>query len=334
MEKAERTFVRGVYSESYGLDHIRQAQLAAPRVRDESVVVDDGSVGHSGTAEERASSKGRGWWRIGPGDDQFLTQTLQIHFVELAPRSRANGHGHQNEACFYILDGRGFEMHDGIRYDWKQDDLVFVHPDSFHQHNNPYDESALCLVMKAKSTWMFMGLIQQGRPGPIDRPDEFGEREEWGRIWTPGSVDRKKVVSVEDTTWENTPLGRVRTVNSIAQNNHRQWSVDVYELDIPAAGRSGKYWKMADEVMYIKSGSGYSLHWEVQAEIAEKYYARIALEPKRYDFNKGDTLYIPQNTIAQHFASDGTPLRMISSQNRLFKHLGYDAVHYFEPASA
>jgi hypothetical protein len=86
--------------------------------------------------------------------------------------------------------------------------------------------------------------------------------------------------------------------------------------------------------MYIKSGSGYSLHWEVQAEIAEKYYARVALEPKRYDFNKGDTLYIPQNTIAQHFASDGTPLRMISSQNRLFKHLGYDAVHYFEPASA
>ena len=90
---------------------------------------------------------------------------------------------------------------------------------------------------------------------------------------------------------------------------------------------------MADEVLYALDGDGYSLHWEVQAEIAERYYARIALEPKRYDFKKGDTLYVPQNTVAQHFAADGTPVRLLSFQNRLFKHLGYDNVKVFEPAS-
>jgi hypothetical protein len=41
-------------------------------------------------------------------------------------------------------------------------------------------------------------------------------------------------------------------------------------------------------------------------------------------------LFVPQNTVAQHFASDGTPLRMLGAQNRLFKHLGYDNTHYFE----
>ena len=90
---------------------------------------------------------------------------------------------------------------------------------------------------------------------------------------------------------------------------------------------------MADEVYYVLSGGGYALQWEVEAEIAEKYYARIAVEPKRYDIKQGDTLYVPQNHVCQFFAADGAPLRLFNAQNRVFKHLGYDAVHYFEPAS-
>ncbi|MGH6656334.1 MAG: cupin domain-containing protein [Actinocrinis sp.] len=315
-------------SETYGLNHFRREQLSSPRVRDDSVVVDTGdSAAHSGD-----SAKSRTWWRIGPGDDPFLTQTVQVHFVELPPDSANRGHGHQNEAAFYILEGKGYEIHDGQRYDWKQGDLVFVHTDSVHRHYNPYDERAVCLVMKAKSIWMFMGLIQQGRAAEIDRPDEFGPREDWSRIWTPGVLDRKKVVTAEDGAWETTALGRVRVMNSAAQTDHRQFSVDVYEAKVPAGSRTGRYWKMADEILYVLDGEGYSLHWEVEAEIADKYYARVAKEPTRHEFKKGDTLYIPQNTIAQHFAADGTPLHFISVQNRVFKHLGYDTVHYFEDA--
>ena len=80
MSKKQRVFVRGLSSETYDLDHVRQEQLAMERVRDDSIIVDDGSVAHSGT-----SSKSKVWWRIGPGDDEFLTQTLQVHFVELPP---------------------------------------------------------------------------------------------------------------------------------------------------------------------------------------------------------------------------------------------------------
>jgi quercetin dioxygenase-like cupin family protein len=324
-----RVFVRGITSETYGLNHFRHEQLAASRVRDDSVVVDTGdNAAHSGD-----SAKSRTWWRVGPGDDPFLTQTLQVHFVELPAESSNNGHGHQNEAAFYILEGAGYEIHDDQRYDWKQGDLVFVHTDSVHRHFNPYGEKAVALVLKAKCTWMFMGLIQQGRSGPIARSEDFGEREDWSRIWTPGVADRKKVITASDGAWETTPMGHVRVMNSADQTDHRQFSVDVYEMTIQAAGSSGKYWKMADEIVYVLDGEGYSLHWEVEAEIAEKYYARIAKEPTRHDFKKGDTLYIPQNTIAQHFAADGTPLHLLSVQNRVFKHLGYDKVHYFEDSS-
>lgn len=327
MSTAGRVFLRDITSETYGLGEFRRRQLAAPRVRDDSVVVDDAKVGHSGD-----SAESRTWWRVGPGDDPFLTQTLQVHFVQLPPHSSNRGHGHQNEAAFYILEGRGYEIHDGRRYDWSQGDLVLVHTDSVHRHFNPYDETATAIVMKAKSAWMYLGLIQQGRSGPVGDETRFGPREDWSRIWTPGVGERKKVVKPEHTHWEDTPLGRVRVLSSPARTDVRTFSVDVFELDIPAGSRSGRRWQMADEILYVLSGAGYSLHWEVEAEIAEKYYARIAEEPTRHEIKAGDTLYVPQNTIAQHVATDGGPLRLLSGQNRLFKHLGYDKVAFLEAA--
>lgn len=327
MAERERVFLRGLSSGTYSLRQFRELQLKAPRVRDETVVVDDGSVAHSGDSDQS-----RTWWRIGPGDDPFLTQTLQVHFVQLPPQSSNHGHGHQNEAVFYILEGRGYEIHDDQRYDWSAGDLVMVHTDSVHRHYNPYDEQATALVMKAKSAWMYLGLIQQGRSGPISDPGQFGERVDWSQLWTPGATARRKVVTPADGTWETTPLGRVRVLTSPLTTDVRTFSVDVFELEIPAGSRSGRRWQMADEVLHVLSGSGYSLHWEVQAEIAEKYHARIATEPTRHDIRAGDTLYVPQNTVAQHFAADGTPLRLLSGQNRIFKLIGYDNTVYLADA--
>jgi len=318
MASQGRVFLRGIASGNYSLQDFRARRLAAPRVRSDAVVVDDAQVGHSGD-----SDRSRTWWRIGPGDEPFLTQSLQVHFVALPPRSSNHGHGHQNEAAFYILEGRGYEVHDGLRYDWTTGDLVLVHADSVHRHFNPYDEPATALVFKAKSLWMYLGLLQQGRSAPVADPEKFGERVEWGQIWTPGVVERKKVVSQADTEWVETGLGRVRVLSSPERDDVRTFSVDTFELAIPSGGRSGRRWQMADEVLYVLDGSGYSLHWEVQAEIAEKYHARIALNPTRHEITKGDTLYVPHNTIAQHFAADGTALRLLSGQNRAFKLLGY-----------
>lgn len=325
MAESGRVFLRGMTSETYGLGEFRRQQLAAPRVRDDSIVVDDGKVGHSGD-----SAQSRTWWRVGPGDDLFLTQTLQVHFVELPPSSSNHGHGHQNEAAFYILEGAGYEIHDDQRYDWSQGDLVLVHTDSVHRHFNPYGQRAVALVMKAKCAWMYLGLIQQGRSGPIPDETSYGPRTDWSQLWTDGVEQRKKVVKPEHTLWEDTPLGRVRVLSSPERTDVRTFSVDVFELEIPAGNRSGRRWQMADEVLYVISGSGYSLHWQVEAEIAERYYARIAEEPTRHEIKPGDTLYVPQNTVAQHFAHPGEPLLLLSGQNRLFKLLGYDKTVYLE----
>jgi quercetin dioxygenase-like cupin family protein len=263
-----------------------------------------------------------------------LTQNIQVHFVELPPGKSNHGHGHQNEACFYVLEGRGYEIHDDQRYDWAKDDLVVVHNDSVHRHFNASDtERALTLVVKAKSSYMFLGLIQQGRSGPVADEARWGPRREWPELWSPGVGKRKKVVKPADTTWESTRDGRVRVICSQERDDVRVFSVDLYEQEIRPGGRSAQHWHMADEVLYVLSGSGYSLHWEVEAEIAERYYARVATEPTQHDFTAGDIVYVPQNTVHQHFnASDDEPLRLLSAQNRLIKLLGYDNVVYLEDA--
>jgi quercetin dioxygenase-like cupin family protein len=327
MGKKSRVFLRGMSSEQYGLKEFREAQLAAPRVRNDDFVADDAAVGHSGDSEDS-----RTWWRIGPGDEPFLTQNLQVHFVEIPPGKANHGHGHQNEAVFYILQGKGYEIHDDVKYPWEAGDLAIVHVDSVHRHFNDGDETAKCLVIKAKSTWMYFNLIQQGRSGPIDNEDQFGPREDWTRIWSPGLADKKKVVKPSDTVWETTREGNVRVLCSKDTPDVRVVSVDVYEQEITPWSRSAKHLHMADEVAYILSGTGESLQWEVEAEIAERYYARVAKEPTTWEFKADDTVYVPQNHVHQYVNTGDEPLRILVAQNRLIKFLGYDTVVYFEDA--
>jgi quercetin dioxygenase-like cupin family protein len=319
-----RTFLRGLTSEQYGLSEQRRRQRAAPRVRRAGTVTDDASVGHSGDSDVGLS---RTWWMLGPGDEPFLTQTLQVHFVELKPGGSNHGHGHQNEANFYILEGKGYEIHDGKRYDWEKDDFVIVHTDSVHRHfNASKTERALALVIKAKATWMALGLIQQGRSKPLDDPGSYQEPREWSGLWTPGDAEKKKVVKKADTSWENTRDGRVRIISSPQRTDVRTHSVDLYEQEV--ASKSARHWHMADEVVYVISGSGESVHWDVEAEIGDRYQARVAKEPSRWKFGPGDLVYVPQNTVHQHVNTGHEMLRVLIAQNRLFKLLGYDAVVY------
>lgn len=106
-----------------------------------------------------------------------LTQTLHVHLEEYAPGGRTQKHGHVNEAAFYILDGTGYEIHDGIRYDWDAGDVAIVHNNCVHQHFNKDPlKPARALVIKPKPMMMFMNLLfqQQVIPRPTE-PTEGGK---------------------------------------------------------------------------------------------------------------------------------------------------------------
>jgi quercetin dioxygenase-like cupin family protein len=91
-----------------------------------------------------------------------LGQTLHIHLEEYAPGGHSQKHGHVNEAVFYILDGEGAEVHDGIRYEWEAGDVAIVHNNCVHQHfNRSPDKPARALVLKTKPMFVFMNMLFQ-----------------------------------------------------------------------------------------------------------------------------------------------------------------------------
>jgi quercetin dioxygenase-like cupin family protein len=188
--------------------------------------------------------------------------------------------------------------------------------------------------MKAKPLWIFLGLHQQGPLGTSPSPDDdrWGPPVEWPIVRDPADVRLKKVIKPNDTPWQTTPHGRVRLLAD-ASVPLRVKAIDVHLQEIAPAGRSGKQWQVADEIFYVLEGRGYDLHWEVDVDITDKYYARIAKTPSRWEWQAGDMVYIPHNTIHQHFNADpAQPARLISGTNRIYKQIGYARVEQLENA--
>jgi uncharacterized RmlC-like cupin family protein len=54
---------------------------------------------------------------------------------------------------------------------------------------------------------------------------------------------------------------------------------------------------------------------------------------KRYEWEAGDVIYIPPNTIHQHFNADpDRPARLISAINRVYKNSGLNDLEQIEDA--
>ena len=80
-------------------------------------------------------------------------------------------------------------------------------------------------------------------------------------------------------------------------------------------------------------GRGYDLHQDCEVEITDTYHWTPQAEIKRYEWEAGDVIYIPPNTIHQHFnASPDRPVRLISAINRIFKASGLNDLEQLDDA--
>jgi quercetin dioxygenase-like cupin family protein len=91
-----------------------------------------------------------------------VAQSIETHIEIYAPGAHGQKHGHMNSAVFYVLKGRGHDVHDGKRFDWKAGDLMLVENGCVHEHfNDDPDNDAHLLVFKAKPLFLFMHLLFQ-----------------------------------------------------------------------------------------------------------------------------------------------------------------------------
>ena len=115
--------------------------------------------------------------------------------------------------------------------------------------------------------------------------------------------------------------------------NTRMETVDAYMLIIPPGSRSGKHRHLAEECLYVLEGRGYDLHQDCEVEITDTYHWEAQAEVKRYEWEAGDVIYIPPNTIQQHFNADAQrPVRLISAINRIYRHCGLNDLEQIEDA--
>ncbi|WP_017525679.1 cupin domain-containing protein, partial [Pusillimonas noertemannii] len=109
---------------------------------------------------------------------------------------------------------------------------------------------------------------------------------------------RKKVVHPEEMPWEMSRQGLLKHLLNEKMNT-RMESVDAYMQLIPPGSRSGKHRHLAEECVYVLEGRGYDLHQDCDVEITDTYHWKAQDEVKRYEWEAGDVIYIPPNTIHQ-----------------------------------
>ena len=143
---------------------------------------------------------------------------------------------------------------------------------------------------------------------------------------------RKKIVHPDEMPWEMSRQGLLKHL--INENmNTRMETVDAYMQIIPPGSRSGKHRHLAEECVYVLEGRGYDLHQDCDVEIGNEYTWKAQDEIKRFEWEAGDVIYIPPQTIHQHFNADPQkPARLISSTNRIFKQIGLNTLEQIEDA--
>jgi quercetin dioxygenase-like cupin family protein len=146
------------------------------------------------------------------------------------------------------------------------------------------------------------------------------------------NAKRKKVVKPEDMPWEMARQGLLKHLLNEGMNT-RMETVDAYMQIIPPGSHSGRHRHLAEECLYVVEGQGYDLHQDCDVEITDTYHWTPQPEIKRYDWQAGDVIYIPPNTIHQHFnASPDRPVRLISAINRIFKSSGLNDLEQLDNA--
>ncbi|MDI7259063.1 MAG: cupin domain-containing protein [Thermodesulfobacteriota bacterium] len=176
-----------------------------------------------------------------------------------------------------------------------------------------YEESKKANIRKAKANYY------------EEKLKESEERIERNRR-------RKKTLKPEEMPWENSRQGIIKHLFNDKMDVQVE-SIDAYIQFVPPGSRSGKHRHMSEEFIFVLEGNGYDLHWDVDYEVADKYYWKVDEKPSRWEWEQGDSIYIPPNTVHQHFNADSDkPVRFISATSRMVRYIGFDDLEQIEVA--
>lgn len=160
-------------------------------------------------------------------------------------------------------------------------------------------------------------LALSGSKAASFRADDVAASQEFRRNYET----LPNVVSAEDMPFEKSADGLIKHLVH-KQMQTRECCVEAYMQFLKDGERSGKHRHMWEEIIFVVEGSGYDLHWDMKFDCLDAFKWEWSDEPKKFEWKRGDYIYIPPFTIHQHFATEEA--RLIVMSNRIVKEMGFD----------
>jgi gentisate 1,2-dioxygenase len=258
------------------------------------------------------------------------------------------GHRHTVEAVIYYMEGHGYSVIDGTRYDWEAGDFICVPQFAWHRHVNlsehkvPYAASttgplsmgigqAVYEDERYPELWVF---AQQGEdamgtliPGGAEAAVSLEEYDSAAARLYSGELNfalaeeaarRKSRVLVKgsELSFERTPMGRVAYVVDNRIGFHTKALATVIG-EVDPGKHSGAHRHLYDEVDYVLAGTG-----------------QATVDDVTFDIKPGDTLAIPPYAWHQYFNTGDEPMRVLAFSTRpMLESLGLSLVQQGEVAN-
>lgn len=117
-------------------------------------------------------------------------ETVDAYMQIIPPGSRSGRHRHLAEECLYVLEGRGYDVHQDCdvditdeytwrpreekkRFEWEAGDVIYVPPCTIHQHFNADPARPVRLISATNRIYRYCGLndLVQLEDAPEYDPD-------------------------------------------------------------------------------------------------------------------------------------------------------------------
>ena len=162
--------------------------------------------------------------------------------------------------------------------------------------------------------------------------DFFAEAVKASDQFREDYAGRLNLVKAKDMPFERSPDGLIKHIINEKMNT-KECCLDIYMQFLPPGKASGKHRHLSEEVIYVVEGKGYDLHWDVKFDVHDTMEFEWDAEPKRYDWEQGDFIYIPPYCIHKHFNADpANEARIIVINSRVIKQIGLDWFDQLENA--
>lgn len=116
--------------------------------------------------------------------------TVDAYMQIIPPGSRSGRHRHLAEECVYVLEGRGYDLHQDCdveitdtyfwkpqeaiqRFEWEAGDVIYIPPSTIHQHFNADPDRPVRLISAINRIYRHSGLndLEQLEDAPEYDPD-------------------------------------------------------------------------------------------------------------------------------------------------------------------